>query len=306
MTGAKVSIISPCYNGESYLEYFLESLLEQDYTKEVEFFFVDDGSTDKTKEIFLNYQPKFIQKGWQVEYIYQKNQGQAAALNEGLKRFSGDYLLWPDSDDIMYPNQISEKVKFMEENPQYGLAYCIIDVVKYSNREKILYKDMRGKNADNAFKNIMNDEFVMWPPIGVIARASTFLKANPKRIIPTGNGGQNCQMQLPILYSAKCGFIDKSLGKYVIRDNSHSRSCKNIFKRRYELAKIWILTILSLNNASRFEKLKLILWTIYVNIKKIFNHYFSRIYSASSKKQGNKIRKTINIFGIKITYKIPA
>ena len=46
----KVSLISPCHNGENYLTRFLDSLLVQTYTN-VEFIFVDDGSTDKTSDI---------------------------------------------------------------------------------------------------------------------------------------------------------------------------------------------------------------------------------------------------------------
>ena len=48
----KVSIISPCYNGERYLNRFFDSLLIQNY-KNVEFIFVDDGSTDNTKKFLI-------------------------------------------------------------------------------------------------------------------------------------------------------------------------------------------------------------------------------------------------------------
>lgn len=50
----KVSLVSPCYNGESHLGYFIDSLLAQTYPN-VEFIFVDDGSTDRTAEIFASY-----------------------------------------------------------------------------------------------------------------------------------------------------------------------------------------------------------------------------------------------------------
>lgn len=47
----KVSIISPCYNGAGYLARFLDSLMQQDYA-DVEFIFVNDGSTDDTENVF--------------------------------------------------------------------------------------------------------------------------------------------------------------------------------------------------------------------------------------------------------------
>ena len=52
-----VSIITPCYNGGIYLPNFLNSLLKQDY-RNVEFIFANDGSIDKTEEIFFEFKPK--------------------------------------------------------------------------------------------------------------------------------------------------------------------------------------------------------------------------------------------------------
>ena len=49
----KVSLISPCYNGSSYIKWFLDSLVNQTY-KNVEFIFINDGSTDNTEEIFMS------------------------------------------------------------------------------------------------------------------------------------------------------------------------------------------------------------------------------------------------------------
>ena len=136
MCNPKVSIITPCYNGEKHLEYFLNSLLTQDYFN-VEFFFVDDGSTDNTKEIFYSYIPKLEEKGWNVKYIYKGNGGAASAINAALPLISGKYFIWPDSDDILYPNHISEKVKYMEQYPEYAIAYAISDIIKFENRDKI-------------------------------------------------------------------------------------------------------------------------------------------------------------------------
>ena len=85
-----VSIISPCYNGEKYLLPFLKSLLEQDYAP-IELIFVNDGSTDGTEQIVLSYKERLSEKGIELQYIYQENAGQAAAINCGLKVFSGEY-----------------------------------------------------------------------------------------------------------------------------------------------------------------------------------------------------------------------
>ena len=113
-----VSIITPCYNGESFLERYYESVLAQTYS-ELELTFVNDGSTDGTEKIALSYESRFRQKGIRYIYIKQENRGQASALNRGLKLFHGEYLTWPDSDDIIMPEFIEKKVSFLQTHPKY-------------------------------------------------------------------------------------------------------------------------------------------------------------------------------------------
>ena len=72
---------------------------------------VDDGSTDNSKETIESYKSKFEEKGYSLLYIYQNNNGQAAAIDKGLKYVSGEYLIWPDSDDYFsFPSSISCKL----------------------------------------------------------------------------------------------------------------------------------------------------------------------------------------------------
>ena len=55
MKTEKVSIVTPCYNGEKYLERFLKSILNQSYGN-IELIFINDGSTDQTEEIIKKLQ----------------------------------------------------------------------------------------------------------------------------------------------------------------------------------------------------------------------------------------------------------
>lgn len=292
----KVSIISPCYNGEKYLHNFLESLILQNYSN-VEFYFVDDGSTDNTKDIFYSYIPKLEEKGWFVKYIFKENGGIASAINVALPLILGKYFIWPDSDDILYPNHIAEKVKYMEENQEYGIAYCDIDNVKISDIENIIKTNDLGKNHKNAFNNILNNRLWVYAPIGVIVRCIALDDVIPDRKIPDCQGGQNCQIQMPILYKYKCGYINQSLGKYVIRSDSHSRTNQSRFlKRRIQLIEIWIATILTLRYATKFEKFRFILTALKTNILMIISHYLMKIFSIKNKKK----RIIITILGIKI------
>ena len=258
----KVSLISPCHNGENYLTRFLDSLLVQTYTN-VEFIFVDDGSTDKTSDIFESYRKQLEDKGWSVIYIWQENQGAAGALNTGLKRFTGDYLIWPDSDDILYPDHIRCKVDFMECNKNIGIGYCSFDYVYEDDIDNIFYTKKPLENV-NMFNELIDcNPRVVWT-LGTIIRTTAFLAVNPQRDIPVCRGGQNCQIQLPIVYKYPYGIIHKSLAKYVVRNNSHSHTPYSFFHRQYELAEVWLRSIARLP-FSHYKK-------IYLYVRVILRH----------------------------------
>lgn len=90
----KVSIIVPIYNTEKYLEACLDSIKNQTH-KNLEIILVDDGSTDNSAKII----DAFAKSDKRVKTIHQKNAGQSAARNRGLKEATGDFISFIDSDD---------------------------------------------------------------------------------------------------------------------------------------------------------------------------------------------------------------
>lgn len=98
-----VSVIVPVYNSQIYISKCIEALLAQTYNLEnYELIVVDDGSTDRTANIIRSYP---------VKYIYQKNQGPAAARNNGVKEAGGRIVLFTDSDCVPARNWIEEMVR---------------------------------------------------------------------------------------------------------------------------------------------------------------------------------------------------
>ena len=75
-----VSIITPAFNASKYLVSFFESVLDQEYSN-YELIFINDGSTDDTEEIALQYKKIFEEKGHRFVYLVKENGGQAAALS---------------------------------------------------------------------------------------------------------------------------------------------------------------------------------------------------------------------------------
>lgn len=134
----KVSIVLPTYNGESYIEQAIQSILVQTY-ENWELIIVDDCSTDKTYEIISRY----VQKDQRIQVIRNvKNQKLPQSLNIGFRRASGAYFTWTSDDNYYDADAIETMVSFLNSNPEYGMVYCDINDLyedgtkKYSNRLK--------------------------------------------------------------------------------------------------------------------------------------------------------------------------
>ena len=69
-----VSLITPGWNGVSFVGRLLDSILNQTYPN-MEYIYIDDGSTDGTKDVVLSYKEKFQKAGISFEYVYKENGG---------------------------------------------------------------------------------------------------------------------------------------------------------------------------------------------------------------------------------------
>ena len=91
----KISIIVPIYNIKSYIERCIESLITQTYD-DLEILLVNDGSTDGSGEVIKKYE-----KDSRVIIINKENGGLSDARNAGMKKMTGDYVLFVDGDDFL-------------------------------------------------------------------------------------------------------------------------------------------------------------------------------------------------------------
>ena len=91
---AKVSIIIPVYNVESYLRRCLDSVVNQTL-KDIEIILVNDGSTDGSLAICEEY----AKNDDRIKIITRKNGGLSAARNTGLDNATSEYIGFIDSDD---------------------------------------------------------------------------------------------------------------------------------------------------------------------------------------------------------------
>ena len=218
-----VSIVTPCYNGEKFLDRFLNSILNQNYNN-IEMIFIDDGSTDKTKNIVEKYEKEFEKKDINFTYIYQENAGQATAMNKGLPLVKGEFLVWPDADDYYENNAIEKMVNYLLTNQEKDYVRANAYMRNDSDLKNIIkILSPKEKSKRNLFENyiFVNDIHCFTGPIMI--RMDYFDKVKKERKIFETRAGQNWQIILPIAYKGVAGFIDEPLYNVVVRENSHSR-----------------------------------------------------------------------------------
>lgn len=106
-----VSVIMPTYNCAAYIGASIESVISQTVT-DWEIQIVDDCSTDNTQAVLQPYLKKYPNIHY---YCLPKNGGPAVARTEAIKRASGKYIAFLDSDDLWFPDKLEKQISFMEK-----------------------------------------------------------------------------------------------------------------------------------------------------------------------------------------------
>ncbi len=114
-----LSIITPVYNVETYLDRCVYSVLSQSY-RNIELILIDDGSTDGSSLLC----DKWKEKDGRVFVVHKENGGVSSARNAGLEIAQGDYITFVDPDDFIAPETYSA-------NMDYLLSHDDIDIIQY-------------------------------------------------------------------------------------------------------------------------------------------------------------------------------
>lgn len=116
MAVPKVTVLMSVFNEERFLQEALDSILNQTY-KDFEFIIINDGSTDKSKEILELYDDKRIRI-----INNDHNIGLTRSLNLGLELARGEYIARMDANDLSLPTRLEKQVKFLNENTDVVLT----------------------------------------------------------------------------------------------------------------------------------------------------------------------------------------
>lgn len=227
-----VSIITPGWNGVNFIHRLLDSLLAQTYSN-IEYIYVDDGSTDGTKDIVCSYEDRFVKRGISFTYVYKENGGVSSAINVGLKYVKGKYLCWPEYDDILTPDSVEKKVQYLEEHLDCAVVTSDAWLVNEDRIDKILgvlSHHNPNRYDRNHFVQALLTNSIFTAACHMV-RMSVFDQVNPQREIFQSWIGPNWQMLLPLYYNHNRGFIESPLVYYVIRSSSISHSHDTLEKK---------------------------------------------------------------------------
>lgn len=116
-----ISVVMPAFNADRFIESAIRSLLQEREAVELDIVIVDDGSTDRTREIVQSLAADFQE----VRLLQNPRKGIAAARNTGLDHMRSDcaFVTFLDADDLSYPGRIARQRAKLTINPAIDALY---------------------------------------------------------------------------------------------------------------------------------------------------------------------------------------
>jgi glycosyltransferase involved in cell wall biosynthesis len=119
----RVSIITPFLNAGRFIEESIQSVLAQTYDN-WELLLVDDGSTDGSTGIALQYAAAHPDRIRYISHDDRQNRGASASRNLGARHAEGEYLAFLDADDVYLPRKLEVQVPILDAHPEVAMLYA--------------------------------------------------------------------------------------------------------------------------------------------------------------------------------------
>lgn len=276
MKEIKISIIVPVYNVEKYISKCLDSLINQTFSN-LEIVIVNDGSTDNSRDICIQYQ----KRDSRIKLIDQKNQGVSMARNTGLLNASGNFIGFVDPDDWveldMYERLLDE---ILQHDSDVAISNIVVDETGKPSR-KIKIETSSDLLAD---ENMILNELVLnmigakdfskntIPIMGSVCRLLISKKLINEELFEKDiNFMEDLIFCIKIfLRSNKISISNGYFYHYVYRNNSAVRSFKKNYYEQHitvfdKLVEIFKLNSLNYTDFIQFEvrKINIFLNTIF-------------------------------------------
>ena len=174
---ANVSIVAANYNNGRYLDAFISSIIASTVLPS-ELILIDDGSIDNSVEIIKKYK----NQEWIKMILFTENKGFTAALNAGIEKASGKYIMRADPDDIFLPNRIEIQFIYMENNPHIDVLGSNVIYFRDDLEKKINISNFPSSHEDIYSKFEKGEHGVQHPT--VIIKAEKMKKYRYGKLFP--------------------------------------------------------------------------------------------------------------------------
>ncbi|WP_434752904.1 glycosyltransferase family 2 protein [Paenibacillus amylolyticus] len=226
----KVSMVVACYNKVDYISEMLESVIAQKWDN-IEIILVNDGSVDGTREVMSLYEEKLKARGYEIKIFDQENQGVAAAVKNGLKLVTGEFVCMPDCDDFLHEDYVFSMVNALNEFPDVN---CVICDESRNRWDMGFAPDISSSELSHVSSCNLIESFLLGrllTHVGVIMlRASLISKLHLiENFVTHVSNTQEPQIWLPIMSSEdSIVHLKRPLYSYILRDNSIVTSQTNM------------------------------------------------------------------------------
>jgi len=216
-----VSIIIPAYNAERFIAETIDSVISQDYP-DWELLIVNDGSTDSTKSIIDTY----AKRDERITTIHKTNSGVSDSRNTGIKHAKGDYIFFLDADDVWNPNNVSEKVNYLNKE-KVDAVYSSCELI---NESSIPMNSFLKGAANVTLSDILSSKGnYTTAPSGIVVTKQVLEKIKGFDVHLSNNADTDFFISI-LAAKFKIGFITTALWKYRIHEGNMSKNVKLLEK----------------------------------------------------------------------------
>lgn len=204
-----VSVITPVYNAERYIDRALNSVFAQTY-KDIEIVLVDDQSKDRSAEIIKKYKHTHPEI---VYFLQPKNMGAGHARNKALELAKGQYVAFLDADDMWKPEKIEKQARLLKEKKAF---FCFTAIEMVDGEDKVI-KSKRKIKEEIDYRFLLYNTMIPTSGVMIDRKVKGDFRMHLRR------GGQDYATWLKLLRDGSKAYgIDEALVSYRIDSESLS------------------------------------------------------------------------------------
>ncbi len=284
-----VSIIMPSYNQAPYLRDAIESILAQNRS-DVECIVVDAGSTDETRDILRNYEPK-------IKFLSCPGLKQSEVMNKGLEAAQGDIIGFLNADDLYCHDTCDAVIRFFNDHPNVDMVYGDCGVIDQDGLTMMTNHEIAFHKASYLFLA----QFISYPT--VFFRRQIFLRIG--KFDTSLDHAMDYDYWLKIANSGTIAHINRTFARFrwhpqsksVLYNREATRECQAIRIRHLGMSEKSIFTLIYCKffwflYKTRRVILKFILCKYRNSLPHPFAYYFWKKRSLSSKHLAGHVYST--------------